>query len=376
MGFLIYILLAGFFGAFVGLLKGRAIKKERQDREEAEKERKNRLGKLYNDNLREFFLEYLQQSIEKKWGYFPTINVQILNRVLYIDYGLPKRDEVNRVKEVRYLKNGERREKLYSDRDFAKVYETELYKICLQLIDTLFKADSDYKIDTIAFNGFVEDYSLSTGQLEKKTILSIMANRSQFDDIDLAHVDPKICFKSLGGVSGAKLIDLSPVTPIITFDKNDRRFIKGEDVSVNKGTNLAAMDWQDFEQLVREVFQKRFEKDGWDVNVTRASRDGGVDAIIYNPDPLTGGKILVQAKRYTNTVGVSAVRDLYGTMTDERASRGILITTSDYGSDSLNFAKDKPITLLNGGHLLGMLHDIGMEGYINIQEAKESLKTE
>ena len=30
------------------------------------------------------------------------------------------------------------------------------------------------------------------------------------------------------------------------------------------------------------------------------------------PDPITGGKIVIQAKRYTRTVGVNAVRDLFG----------------------------------------------------------------
>jgi hypothetical protein len=38
-----------------------------------------------------------------------------------------------------------------------------------------------------------------------------------------------------------------------------------------------------------------------------------VDAVVFDPDPLPGGKMVIQAKRYTNTMGVSAVRDLFGT---------------------------------------------------------------
>jgi hypothetical protein len=45
-------------------------------------------------------------------------------------------------------------------------------------------------------------------------------------------------------------------------------------------------------------------------------------------------------------VGVAAVRDLYGTVMNEGATKGILVTTSDYGKDSYEFAKDKPLTLL------------------------------
>ena len=56
-----------------------------------------------------------------------------------------------------------------------------------------------------------------------------------------------------------------------------------------------------------------------------------------------GGKIVIQAKRYTNTVGVDSVRDLYGTVLNEGAIKGILITTSQYGPDAYEFARDKPL---------------------------------
>ena len=48
--------------------------------------------------------------------------------------------------------------------------------------------------------------------------------------------------------------------------------------------------------------------------MTQASRDRGVDALVFDPDPVRGGKYVIQAKRYTTTVDVSAVRDLYGTV--------------------------------------------------------------
>jgi restriction system protein len=102
------------------------------------------------------------------------------------------------------------------------------------------------------------------------------------------------------------------------------------------------MDWQEFEHLVREIFEMEFAGSGGEVKVTRASRDRGVDAIAFDPDPLRGGKIVIQAKRYTHTVDVSAVRDLYGTVMNEGATKGILVTTSSFGPDAYEFAKDKP----------------------------------
>jgi restriction system protein len=86
--------------------------------------------------------------------------------------------------------------------------------------------------------------------------------------------------------------------------------------------------------LIRELFEKEFAQNGVEVKVTRASRDSGVDAIAFDPDPLRGGKFVIQAKRYTRTVDVSAVRDLYGTLQNEGANRDILVTTSRFGPDS------------------------------------------
>lgn len=110
------------------------------------------------------------------------------------------------------------------------------------------------------------------------------------------------------------------------------------------------------------------------MNVTQASADGGVDAIAFDPAPIRGGKIVIQAKRYTNTVGVTAVRDLYGTVMNEGANKGILVTTSDFGPDSYSFAKGKPITLLSGANLLSLLEKHGHKAHINIRDAKAKFK--
>lgn len=66
---------------------------------------------------------------------------------------------------------------------------------------------------------------------------------------------------------------------------------------------------------------------------------------------------MIQAKRYKNTVGVSAVRDLYGTMQNEGASNCILVTTSGYGKAAVDFANGKPIELMASSNLLYLLKE-------------------
>jgi restriction system protein len=60
---------------------------------------------------------------------------------------------------------------------------------------------------------------------------------------------------------------------------------------------------------------------------------------------------------------------------NEGANKGILVTTSDYGPDSYEFAKGKPLTLLNGGNLLYLLEKHGHNARINIEEARKLMKT-
>jgi restriction system protein len=168
---------------------------------------------------------------------------------------------------------------------------------------------------------------------------------------------------------------MAAVATILQLNKEDKRFVNSYEVveSLNEGTNIAAMDWYDFENLIRELFQREFSINGGEVKITRASRDEGVDAVAFDPDPIRGGKIVIQAKRYTNPVGVSAVRDLYGTVVNEGEMKGILVTTTDYGPDAYKFAQDKPLTLLNGSNLLHLLAKYGHKAKIDVKEARKIL---
>src|SRR5215203_2418066 len=115
--------------------------------------------------------------------------------------------------------------------------------------------------------------------------------------------------------------------------------------------NLLELKFTEFESLIQNLFTKM----GLETRQTGPSRDGGVDCVAYDTRPIFGGKVVIQAKRYKNTVGVSAVRDLYGTVMNEGASKGILVTTSGYGPAAFEFAANKPLELLSGPHLLALL---------------------
>lgn len=296
----------------------------------------------------------------------PNIEYNENDHMLVVDYYLPNIDEIPNIKQR--TKSGEL--KYLSDNATKKLYDEIIYKIILRSIAEIFHFDSLDMVDNICFNGRVKFRNPGTGQMQDILILSILVNKNEFKSINLNFIDAKSCFKHLKGISGPKIYELSPVTPIIAFEKNDKRFISGHNIDIDERVNLAEIDWEDFEHLVREIFDMEFNANGGEVKITQASRDGGVDAVAFDPDPIRGGKIVIQAKRYNNIVSVSAVRDLYGTVINEGANKGILITTSDYGSESYAFAKGKPITLLNGGHLLYLLEKHGKKAKIEINRKK------
>ncbi len=311
--------------------------------------------------------------------YFPkdwVLEYREKSRMVVVDYSLLSPEQLPKVESYSYIKaRDEIKEKLIAEITLKKMYDNVIYQICIRTIHELFEADVINAIDLVAFNGLVTNINPATGISETKVIISVAAEKDKFLTYDLSKVDPKATFKHLKGVAAVSLVDLTPIPPVIKLDKTDKRFIEGKAIAeeLSESVNLASMDWEDFEHLIRELFEQEFAANGGEVKVTRASSDGGVDAVAFDPDPIRGGKIVIQAKRYTNIVGVSAVRDLYGTVMNEGATKGILVTTSDYGKDSYLFAKDKPITLINGSNLLSLLEKHGHKARINIAEAKKLL---
>ncbi|MBV6422042.1 MAG: hypothetical protein DAHOPDDO_03330 [Ignavibacteriaceae bacterium] len=316
--------------------------------------------------------DYGTDFFDKKYfvKYFPD------TKILFVEYYLPDKKKLTQVKEVKYVATrDEFQEVLCSNSDMNRKYDGILYEITLRTINELFQSDNTNLVDQIVFNGLVDTVNPSTGQRIKPCILSISVTKEIFRSLNLKEIDPKECFRGLKGVSASQLHSITPIPPIMRMDREDKRFIDSYSVTdgMDEGTNIAAMNWEDFEHLIREIFEKEFSQAGGEVKVTQASRDGGVDAIAFDPDPIRGGKIVIQAKRYTNVVGVAAVRDLYGTVVNEGATKGILVTTSSYGSDAYEFAKDKPLTLLNGSNLLHLLEKHGQKAKIDIQEARRIL---
>lgn len=299
-------------------------------------------------------------------------------KMMLIEMTLPLQKDIPNEKSATFVKSRQDMKYSYlSESYMKKKYESVIYQLVLQTINYAFNLENLQRtVQSVILNGRVSTIDKATGNSINPCILSINVSRNDFEELNLSAIDSKAWFRGAKGISAASLAVITPVAPIVELKKDDSRFIEAYEVGdkLDDGYNIAAMDWQDFENLIREVFEKEFGSNGEEVKITQASRDGGVDAVAFDPDPIRGGKIVIQAKRYTNVVGVSAVRDLYGTVMNEGAIKGILVTTAHYGNDAYEFAKGKPLTLMNGANLLYLLEKNGYKAKIDIAEAKRMQK--
>ena len=273
------------------------------------------------------------------------------SKQLVVEYELPNSDIVPRVVEFRYVKTKDTiDEKLRKPAEVKEIYQDVVAAVALRTIHEVLEADQANHVSVAVFNGFVNAIEPSTGKDITPHLISVRTTKDTFSEIDLSRVDKKACLRNLGAQVSPQPTELQPVKPLIEFDMVDKRYVEGADVLVDLESRPNLMDLTpfEFEQLVGNLFSKM----GLETKQTRSSRDGGVDVVAYDTRPLIGGKVVIQAKRYRHTVGVYAVRDLFGTMNHEGANKGILVTTSSYGTDAYEFIKGKPIELIDGGGLL------------------------
>ena len=93
------------------------------------------------------------------------------------------------------------------------------------------------------------------------------------------------------------------------------------------------------------------------------SGDGGIDGII-NEDKLGLDVIYIQAKRWEAAVGSKEVRDFVGSLVGQKANKGILITTSRFTRDTVDYVRTigHKVILIDGDTLAQLMidHDVGV----------------
>ena len=278
-------------------------------------------------------------------------------RQLVLDWELPGIEVVPEVKSVRYVASSDtEKETARPVTQRRALYRDALAQCVLLVLRDLFAADEFGVLESVVLNGFVDDVDPATGRRAEIFLAAVSVPRATFARLNLGQVSAVDCLvDAVRGQLSAKPDQRAAVRP------GRRPADVGSGVVSHGGgdePDLFTMDPIEFEGLVAELFRAR----GMQALTTQRSNDGGVDVEALDPDPISGGRIIVQVKRYRHTVPPTAVRDLYGTVQGAGANKGVLVTTSGFGPGSYRFAEAKPLTLVSGEELVELLRQHGLRG--------------
>lgn len=92
-----------------------------------------------------------------------------------------------------------------------------------------------------------------------------------------------------------------------------------------------------FEEVIAELFIS----EGFDVQLTKKTRDGGKDLIVTKSFMGTPIVMIVECKRYDsqNKVSINVVRSLLGVHQDDKVNKAMVVTTSFFTKDAISFAE-------------------------------------
>ncbi len=101
---------------------------------------------------------------------------------------------------------------------------------------------------------------------------------------------------------------------------------------------LNFMSPRDFEIYISDYFASL----GYETILTKQTRDGGFDMILSSKYPVEL-KILVECKKWSeqNKVDIGVIRSLYGVHSSEKVNKSIVVTTSRFTKDAIEFAEQQ-----------------------------------
>jgi restriction system protein len=118
-----------------------------------------------------------------------------------------------------------------------------------------------------------------------------------------------------------------------------------------------------FEKLVLDVLHAMGYGGGRDDATTQLGRSGdeGVDGVVRE-DRLGLDLIYVQAKRWTTVVGRPEIQKFFGALHGQRATKGVLITTSTFSNEAVAYADavTPRLILVDGRELAQLMIEYGV----------------
>lgn len=144
------------------------------------------------------------------------------------------------------------------------------------------------------------------------------------------------------------------VLVLVVLIVNKKRHNKEEISRYNFNKDINSMDGFEFERYVAELLK---HNDYTNVKVTQASGDHGID-VIADKNGLRYG---IQCKRYSFTVGNSAIHEAYSGSAFYDCDKAIVVTNNKFTKSAREEAKKLGVILWDGDYLYEIINSVASE---------------
>lgn len=147
------------------------------------------------------------------------------------------------------------------------------------------------------------------------------------------------------------IILLSPIlfvrACVISIKNRKKHKINLKKVQILTISQVDLLEGKEFEQFLSEIFKA----EGYSVLLTKATGDFGADLVA------TKGKtrIVIQAKRYSKTVGSHAVQEIMGAKRHYYATDAMVITNNFFSNEAIELAIENDIKLIDRNSLTKLI---------------------
>ncbi|MGC9217385.1 restriction endonuclease [Acidithiobacillus sp.] len=149
---------------------------------------------------------------------------------------------------------------------------------------------------------------------------------------------------ALAAAAAAGGVLLLPRVPRVLARMKERRAFSAAGIE-----DVDKLDGFAFERYLAHLLRSH----GYKVLVTPESGDFGADLVVTD---VHGERAVVQAKRYTGTVGIKAVQEVVGAKAHYKATQAFCITNSDFTPAARTLAKSNDVALLSRKDLIKLIH--------------------
>lgn len=195
-----------------------------------------------------------------------------------------------------------------------------------------------------------EDFAELIGSPKIYNSIRDLLLSSPFDNYDLIN---KPCIID---ASGKVINNVDNRTKIVVTEVNDELLYE-----LSQNPNLLYnLSPYDFERVIARMFEKK----GFTIKITPQTRDGGKDIFIAKND-LCSFLFYVECKKYSpdQHVGIDVIQRLYGVISAEKATGGIIATTSYFTKPAKDYIQEHQLE-----------HQLTLQDYNTISNILKSLQ--